>query len=114
MMKRSHGDKTRVFGARLKNKTLRECIPLVFAIVFTPFIPAGAAAGVIPTLYQSFAGNLDWTGTGASLRTSSSNQCAVTTANTSTLSGIPSGATVRAAYLYWVGSFNMGQGVSPD
>lgn len=58
-------------------------------------------------LQQSFAGNLDFVVTGGTLRTQSNagNACAVTngTVNAS-LSGIPVGATIRAAYLYWGGS----------
>lgn len=70
-----------------------------------------ASAGVPVTLYRSFAGDLDFTVTGGSLRTQSNagNACAVTGSSSAALGGIPSGATVTAAYLYWAGS-----GSSPD
>ncbi len=69
------------------------------------------------TFFTSFAGNLDFQVTGASLRTQPNNAfpgsaCVVTSPATTvnaTLSGIPGGATVQAAYLYWAGS-----GSTPD
>lgn len=64
-------------------------------------------ADTTPALFASFAGNMNFTGTAQTLRTEADggNACAVTTGTTSaTLSGIPSGATVTAAYLYWAGS----------
>ena len=60
-----------------------------------------ARAGVPITLYQSFAGNLDFVGTAGSLRVGS---CGTASSGSGTLSGIPSGATIAAAYLYWAGS----------
>lgn len=63
--------------------------------------------------YQSFAGNINFQVTGATLRTlpnnsgSSSDACQVVspaTIVTATLSGIPAGSTIQAAYLYWAGS----------
>ena len=54
----------------------------------------------------TFAGNMDFVVTGGTLRTqpNTGNSCAVTNSDTSTLSGIPVGATIVAAYLYWAGS----------
>jgi len=65
-----------------------------------------AEAGVPITQYQSFAGNMNFTATGGTLRTQPDavDACAVTNTNSATLSGIPVGATVTAAYLYWAGS----------
>ncbi|HZW21680.1 DUF6701 domain-containing protein [Noviherbaspirillum sp.] len=66
-----------------------------------------AHADTTPGLFSSFAGHANFTGTARSLRTQSDdgNACAITTAATSAaLAGIPSGATVTAAYLYWAGS----------
>jgi len=70
-----------------------------------------ADAGVPITQYQSFAGNVNFTATGGTLRTQPDaiDPCAVTNTNGATLSGIPLGATVTAAYLYWAGS-----GTTPD
>ena len=58
-----------------------------------------------------FAGNLDFAITGGTLRTQSNgvNACSVGTSNTALLSGVPPGANVIAAYLYWAGS-----GSTPD
>lgn len=54
----------------------------------------------------TFAGNMDFVVTGGTLRTqpNTGNSCAVTNSDSSTLSGIPFGATIVAAYLYWAGS----------
>ncbi len=58
------------------------------------------------TQFRRIHGFLDYTVTGGSLRTSDQgNQaCNVATDSTQPLSGVPAGATVRAAYLYWGGS----------
>ncbi|MDO8282971.1 MAG: Calx-beta domain-containing protein [Thermodesulfovibrionia bacterium] len=57
-------------------------------------------------LNHTYAGNYDFVGTGGTLRTESNtgNACAVTTSDSAALSGIPAGATVVSAHLYWVGS----------
>ena len=70
-----------------------------------------AQAGTPVSLYQSFAGNINYVATGGSLRTqpNTGNACAVTNSGTAALSGIPAGASIRAAYLYWAGS-----GATPD
>ena len=72
--------------------------------------PEGARpvnAGTPVTLYRSFAGNIDFTSTGGTLRTQPNpvDACAVTDHGSAPLSGIPSGAVIRAAYLYWAGSY---------
>jgi|GEM_PF-763330 len=66
--------------------------------------PARAATNI--TLRKSFAGHLNFVGTEATLRTASNNTdaCSVTNGASATLSGIPSTATIKAAYLYWAGS----------
>lgn len=53
-----------------------------------------------------FTGNINFVATGGSLRSqsNSSNACAVNASSTSSLSGVPAGASVLAAYLYWGGS----------
>ncbi len=63
--------------------------------------PISAMAGVPISLYRSFAGNLDYVGTAGSLRVGN---CGSTGSGAGDLSGIPSGATIEAAYLYWAGS----------
>jgi len=60
------------------------------------------------TLYQSFAGNMNFVTAGGTLRTGADgtgNQCNVTNGPvTGAVSGIPAGATIEAAFLYWAGS----------
>ncbi|MGA1795807.1 MAG: DUF3344 domain-containing protein [bacterium] len=64
-------------------------------------------AGTPVTLYRSFAGNIDFTSTGGTLRTQPNpvDACAVTDHGSAPLFDIPSGAVIRAAYLYWAGSY---------
>lgn len=56
------------------------------------------------TRYQRLTGNINFVVTGGSLRNSDSNTCTVQATRAAALSGIPAGATVLAAYLYWGGS----------
>jgi MSHA biogenesis protein MshQ len=75
-------------------------------------LAAGARADVPLTLFKSWAGNVNFTGTVVTLRDSSANVCSVYPANTTlsvALAGIPTGATILAAHLYWAGS-----GSTPD
>lgn len=71
---------------------------------------AGPASADTPiALFKSFAGNVNFVGTQATLRTApnGTNACSVVaaTATTSaTLSGIPTGAKILSAQLYWAGS----------
>ena len=68
---------------------------------------AGPAAAQTPvTLFQSFVGHVNYQATGGSLRTqpNTGNACALAPSSTATLTGIPAGAAIRAAYLYWGGS----------
>ncbi|MGD9224526.1 MAG: hypothetical protein PVH22_14835 [Desulfobacteraceae bacterium] len=61
--------------------------------------------------FQSFAGNIDFQMTGASLILPSRrpNDCQVVDSRAAALVNIPDDATIRAAYLYWAGS-----GDTPD
>jgi uncharacterized repeat protein (TIGR01451 family) len=62
-------------------------------------------AGTPISLFRTFAGYLNYVTTGGTLRTSGTNACTVTTGPVSaTISGIPAGSTISAAYLYWAGS----------
>jgi MSHA biogenesis protein MshQ len=78
-----------------------------------------ARADTAITLLRSFAGNVNVVGTQKTLRTlpnsstNSADACALvsgattaggSTSGSATLSGIPNGATILAAYLYWAGS----------
>ncbi|HSW51984.1 MAG TPA: hypothetical protein VLG93_02035, partial [Sulfuricaulis sp.] len=68
-----------------------------------------AHADTTPTLFNSFAGNVNFIGTQKTLRTQADggDSCAINTGTTTaTLAGLPAGATIRAAYLYWAASGN--------
>jgi len=58
------------------------------------------------TRYARLTGNINFVATGGSLRTqdNNGNACAVGGSGTATLAGIPAGASIVAAYLYWGGS----------
>lgn len=69
-------------------------------------ISAGAHADVPLTLFKSWAGNVNFTGTVVTNRTSTS-VCSVYPATTTlsvALAGIPTSATILSAQLYWAGS----------
>jgi uncharacterized repeat protein (TIGR01451 family) len=88
---------------------------LVITLGLLAFAATSSHAGTPISLYRTFAGNLNYVTTGGTLRTASNtaytnSACAVTNGPVSAaLSGIPAGATIRAAYLYWAGS-----GSTPD
>ena len=74
-------------------------------LLWAAWFPAARADTPI-TLFKSFAGYVNFTGTQETLRSrgNDKNACAVVSSVSMTLSGIPTGATVLAAYLYWAGS----------
>lgn len=77
-----------------------------WALVSLMLLPVLAQAVPI-SLHSSYAGNIDFVVTGGTMRTQPNNvnACAVTNGPVnSPLSGIPAGASIRAAYLYWGGS----------
>jgi hypothetical protein len=82
-------------------------------LVLAALCAAPAHADTPITLYQSFAGNLDFTSTGGTFRTQSDagNACAVSATSSATLPGLPTGATIEAAYLYY-GASASGLGVT--
>ena len=66
-----------------------------------------AAASATPIArYARHTGNVNYVATGGTLRTASNdvNACSVTNSGTQALAGIPVGASIVAAYLYWGGS----------
>jgi MSHA biogenesis protein MshQ len=81
-------------------------------LVVAAALPCPAARADTPlTLLQSFAGNVNFTGTQATMRTNRS-VCDAVSARTKlnkALAGIPAGAQILSARLYWAGSSN-----SPD
>ncbi|WP_332877985.1 DUF11 domain-containing protein [Massilia sp. S19_KUP03_FR1] len=75
-------------------------------------VAGGAHADMPLTLFKSWAGNVNFTGTVVSFRNSSTNVCSLYGANTAlsvSLAGIPTTATILTAQLYWAGS-----GSTPD
>lgn len=58
------------------------------------------------TRFARFTGNVNFVATGGSIRTQPDtvDSCAVGTTSSRALSGVPAGATIIAAYLYWGGS----------
>jgi uncharacterized repeat protein (TIGR01451 family) len=74
----------------------------VAALALAPMTAMGQAI----TRYARFTGNLNFVTTGGSLRTqpSTGDTCAVGTSSSQALTGIPAGASIVAAYLYWGGS----------
>ncbi|RZS91953.1 beta strand repeat-containing protein [Aquimarina brevivitae] len=62
------------------------------------------------TLFEQFNGYIDYTTAGGTLRTSSTNPCAITTTSSASLTAaIPNTATIEKAYLLWSHS-----GANPD
>lgn len=69
--------------------------------------PAMVFAQAAPiTRFQRYVGNMNFVATGGSLRTQSNagDACAVGPSSTASVTGIPGGSTIVAAYLYWGGS----------
>lgn len=85
---------------------------LLTVMFYLFFLNATALFATPITLYSSLAGNLNFVMAGGTLRTGADGvaPCNVAAgAVSATLSGIPIGSTVQAAYLYWAGS-----GATPD
>lgn len=74
---------------------------IVVASFFFFMLPVSSNAQEIQ-LYKSYAGNLEFKLSGNSLR-NASNECQALTQSSSAVS-IPSGSSLKAAYLYWSGS----------
>jgi uncharacterized repeat protein (TIGR01451 family) len=98
--------KVRVPHSFLSRATFALCA-VVAALYLAPATAAWADTPV--TLYKSFAGNINITGTGGTLRTQrdtadGGNSCTVTNSGSIQLLGVPTGSSIVAAYLYWAGS----------
>jgi uncharacterized repeat protein (TIGR01451 family) len=81
-------------------RLLTGCAVMAFALV--PFAVSGQQTAI--TRYARFTGNINFVATGGSLRTSANDTCDVGSSSTQALAGIPAGASIVAAYLYWGGS----------
>ena len=91
---------------------------LFAALLGLALIPSAALAGTTPALFQSFAGNVNFVTTGNTLRAGDNTTNASASSllsglsgnpvsagtSSETISGIPAGSTIVAAYLYWAGS----------
>ncbi len=66
-----------------------------------------AHAGTPIDLYATHAGHVNFVGTAGSLRRGSNlgDACAVDNYDSAPLNDLPAGAVVKAAYLYWAGSY---------
>lgn len=78
-------------------------------LLFTALLCIGQIVHATPvssTPVRTFAGNIDFAVTGATLRSNSDagDSCAADNSSVASLSGVPSGTTIVAAYLYWAGS----------
>jgi len=99
---------------------LRLAVAVLGPAVLAVLVAAGtASAGTPISLYRSFAGQVNFTGTGGSLRAAANgvDACAVVGSSSGGLSGLPPGSRVEAAYLYWAGSWSTDSGstaTSPD
>ncbi len=108
-----------------KKQTLIKTLSFYFACFFlaaSSFFCARLYADTPVSLLQSYAGHLNFVGAEATRRTQSNSgdPCAVlarNVTNSATITGIPSGATIVAAHLYWAGSYSTQAGstrTSPD
>lgn len=85
---------------------------LMLLLALLCWFVAGTARADSPiTLFKSFAGNVSFTGTQKTLRTNNNatDACSITNSVTLQLRGVPSGAVILNAQLYWAGS-----GSTPD
>jgi len=89
----------------------KSLIRLIVITIFALFFSSNALADTPVTLFESYAGHLNFVGTEATRRTedNNGNSCAVlptTSNNSASITGIPTGANIRAAHLYWAGSYS--------
>jgi len=76
----------------------------LFALGILALSGASAVQAQDITRYVRDTGNINFVSTGGSLRNSDTNTCSLNATSTTALSGIPTGTTIRNAYLYWGGS----------
>lgn len=83
---------------------LLRCLQAGLALALALLCPAVLADTPV-SLFKSFAGYVSFTGTEATMRTSGTQPCAITTGQLSKpLTTIPAGAKILYARLYWAGS----------
>ncbi|MBW4535377.1 MAG: hypothetical protein KME09_15685 [Pleurocapsa minor HA4230-MV1] len=91
---------------KLNSTTLLGVLTASFLAASQAFIASSASAGTPLSAKETFSGKVNYTVTGGTLRSNpdSINPCSLNSTSTAQLSGIPSNATVKKAYLYWGGS----------
>ncbi len=94
-----------VSGHGIRGLLYRGCSLALLAIAL--LLGGREASAQAITRYSRDTGNINFVTTGGSLRNSpnTGTPCTLNSTSTQTLSGIPAGRTVRAAYLYWGGSW---------
>jgi len=93
----------------------RRFVRVLAAAVVTAVAGAPRAlAQISATPVATFEGAINYVVTGTSLRQSSNavNACSVASSGSASLSGIPAGAKILGAYLYWAGSGPLDQSVN--
>ncbi len=91
----------------------------IILVILGLFAGHSLSAQTTVSLFKSYAGNINYIATGASLRSASnaSNPCTVVTSASQSVPGMPSGSTIVAAYVYWCGSYSTATGstrTTPD
>ena len=82
----------------------RGCGCLLALLALAGMFGARDAGAQAITRFVRDTGKINFVTTGGALRNSATSTCALNATSTQTLSGIPSGTTIRNAYLYWGGS----------
>lgn len=100
------GSKAGLEWPRRGSAWLPVCVFLLLAMLAFPAVSTPAISNT-----KSIAGNVNYVVTGGSLRTQPNgvDPCALQTTSSASVTGVPAGATIRAAYLYFVGD-----GDTPD
>jgi len=97
-------------------------LKLLLLAITTLIFSSNSFADTPLSLFESYAGNINFVGTEKTRRTedNNGNSCAVlatTVTNSASITGIPVGASIRAAHLYWAGSYSTQTGstqTAPD
>lgn len=93
-------------GENVTLRTSRWMAAAFIALIACGFTEHATAQAISNSPTIQLGGRINYVATGGSLRSQpdTSNACSLNTTSSQALSGIPAGATIRAAYLYWGGS----------
>lgn len=111
-------NKTTIENNKMCNKFYKNLLLVITSLLINHSVSADTAI----SLFDSYAGYVNFVGGEATRRTQSNagNPCAVLaqgTSNSTSISGIPAGSTIKAAHLYWAGSYSTQAGstqTTPD